>query len=32
MEALLALAWPLARLGEALETMARHSGLPLSQR
>jgi len=32
MEALRALAWPLERLGEALETVARHRGLPLHQR
>src|SRR5439155_2179411 len=32
METLLTLAWPLERLGEALETAARHSGLPLRQR
>jgi ABC-type multidrug transport system fused ATPase/permease subunit len=32
MEALHTLAWPLARLGEALEMVARHHGLPLRQR
>jgi hypothetical protein len=32
MEALRALVWPVERLGEALETVARHSGLPLRQR
>ncbi len=32
MQALLALAWPVERLGEALETVAQHSGLPLRQR
>ena len=32
MEALHTLAWALARLGEALEAVARHRGLPLYQR
>jgi ATP-binding cassette subfamily B protein len=32
MEAVHGLAWPLARLGEALETVARHCGLPLHRR
>ena len=32
MDALHALAWPLARLGEAIETVARHRGIPLPQR
>jgi ATP-binding cassette subfamily B protein len=32
MEVLHTLAWPLARLGEALEAVARHCGLPLQQR
>src|SRR5215468_9595803 len=32
MQELRALAWPLERLGEALETVARHGSLPLRQR
>ena len=32
METLLTLAWPVERLGEALETLARHRGLPRRQR